>query len=146
MATTTARTDWKGFHIFAAVQTAICLTAVTMADNAAGEALRGYIAAPLVRHGVLSDIAALQYVYGSTDMRGDPWFTIGTAFVLSAVCVALGAIGMRMVRTWIAAQRSDVRAFNASSRKVGGIRFLKLGRLCFAFCVTREYRPLKGAR
>lgn len=32
--------------------------------------------------------------------------------------------------------------FNLSFRKVGGLRFLKIGRLCFMFCLTREYRPL----
>ena len=32
--------------------------------------------------------------------------------------------------------------FNISMRKVGGIRFLKIGRFCFSFCVTRSYRPL----
>ena len=31
---------------------------------------------------------------------------------------------------------------NISTRKVGGIRFLKLGRFCFAFCVTKKYTPL----
>jgi hypothetical protein len=31
---------------------------------------------------------------------------------------------------------------NASYRRVGGLRFLKLGRLCFSFCVTREYRAI----
>jgi hypothetical protein len=34
------------------------------------------------------------------------------------------------------------KIFNISTRKVGGIRFLKIGRFCFSFCVTREYRPL----
>lgn len=33
-----------------------------------------------------------------------------------------------------------------SARHVGGIRFLKVGRLCVSFCVTRQARPLKGAR
>ena len=33
--------------------------------------------------------------------------------------------------------------FNVSTRKVGGIRFLKIGRLTFAFCVSRAYRPMK---
>jgi hypothetical protein len=32
--------------------------------------------------------------------------------------------------------------FNLSSRKVGGIRFLKIGRFCFSFCLTREYKAL----
>ena len=32
--------------------------------------------------------------------------------------------------------------FNICSRRVGGLRFLKIGRLCFSFCITREYRPL----
>lgn len=35
-----------------------------------------------------------------------------------------------------------VPVINASTRKVGGIRFLKLGRFCFAFCVTKKYTPL----
>jgi hypothetical protein len=32
--------------------------------------------------------------------------------------------------------------FNFSARRVGGIFFLKIGRLCFSFCLTREYRAL----
>jgi hypothetical protein len=32
--------------------------------------------------------------------------------------------------------------FNFSTRRVGGIRFIKLGRFCFSFCLTREYRAL----
>jgi len=35
-----------------------------------------------------------------------------------------------------------VSVFNISARRVGGIRFLKVGRFCFSFCLTREYRPL----
>lgn len=31
---------------------------------------------------------------------------------------------------------------NISFRRVGGLRFLKIGRLCLSFCVTREYRAL----
>ena len=31
---------------------------------------------------------------------------------------------------------------NFSTIKVGGIRFFKLGRWCFSFCITRAYRPL----
>jgi hypothetical protein len=31
---------------------------------------------------------------------------------------------------------------NFSRRKIGGIWFVKLGRFCFSFCLTREYRPL----
>lgn len=33
---------------------------------------------------------------------------------------------------------------NVSARRVGGIRFLKVGRFCVSFCVTREYRPIKA--
>lgn len=33
-----------------------------------------------------------------------------------------------------------------SARHVGGIRFLKVGRLCVSFCVTRQARPLSGSR
>jgi hypothetical protein len=32
---------------------------------------------------------------------------------------------------------------NISYRKVGGLRFLKIGRLTLMFCVSKEYRPLK---
>ncbi len=32
--------------------------------------------------------------------------------------------------------------FNISTRKIGGLRFVKVGRFCFSFCVTRAYRPL----
>ena len=32
--------------------------------------------------------------------------------------------------------------FNISWRRVGGLRFVKIGRLCFSFCLTQEYRPL----
>ncbi len=31
---------------------------------------------------------------------------------------------------------------NLCHRKVGGITFIKIGRLCFAVCLTKEYRPL----
>lgn len=31
---------------------------------------------------------------------------------------------------------------NFSTRRIGGIRFFKLGRFCFSFCLTREYVPL----
>lgn len=33
-------------------------------------------------------------------------------------------------------------AFNISWRTVGGIRFVKVGRLMLSFCLTRRYRPL----
>ena len=32
--------------------------------------------------------------------------------------------------------------FNISTRRVGGIRFLKIGRFTFSFCVARSYRQL----
>jgi hypothetical protein len=32
--------------------------------------------------------------------------------------------------------------FNISAKRVGGIWFLKLGRFCFSFCLTAEYRAL----
>jgi hypothetical protein len=32
--------------------------------------------------------------------------------------------------------------FNICTRRIGGIRFVKIGRFCFSFCLTREYRPL----
>jgi len=32
--------------------------------------------------------------------------------------------------------------FNFSQKKIGGIRFIKLGRFCFSFCVTSQYKEL----
>ena len=32
--------------------------------------------------------------------------------------------------------------FNISTRKVGGIRFVKIGKLCFSFCVTKQYKTI----
>lgn len=32
--------------------------------------------------------------------------------------------------------------FNFSTRRVGGLRFIKLGRFTLMFCVAREYRSL----
>ncbi len=35
---------------------------------------------------------------------------------------------------------------NFSYRKVGGLMFFKVGRFCFSFCITQEYKPLNPAR
>jgi hypothetical protein len=32
--------------------------------------------------------------------------------------------------------------FNVSTQKVGGIRFIKIGKLCFSFCVTSQYKAM----
>ena len=34
--------------------------------------------------------------------------------------------------------------FNVSCRKVGGVRFLKVGRFFFSFGLSSSYRPIKG--
>lgn len=34
--------------------------------------------------------------------------------------------------------------FNISTRKVGGIRFIKIGKLCFSFCQTKSFKPVGG--
>ena len=34
---------------------------------------------------------------------------------------------------------------DVSTRRVGGLRFVKIGRLTVSWCVSREYRPLNGA-
>ena len=38
--------------------------------------------------------------------------------------------------------RRVTNMFNISTRKVGGLRFVKLGRFTFMFCVSKEYKPL----
>ncbi len=38
------------------------------------------------------------------------------------------------------------RIFNVSFRKVGGIRFLKVGRFFFSFGMSRTYRALDVSR
>jgi hypothetical protein len=40
---------------------------------------------------------------------------------------------------------SVAQPFNISYRKVGGLRFVKIGRLTFMWCVSRAYRPLSPA-
>lgn len=35
-----------------------------------------------------------------------------------------------------------LRAFNVDWKKVGGIWFVKIGRLNFSFCVSRAYSPV----
>lgn len=35
---------------------------------------------------------------------------------------------------------------NISYRRVGGLRFLKLGRLTFSFSISETYRPIKRAK
>lgn len=34
---------------------------------------------------------------------------------------------------------------NISTRRVGGIRFVRIGRLCFSFCVCANYRDMNAA-
>jgi len=34
--------------------------------------------------------------------------------------------------------------FNISTTKVGGLRFIKIGKLCFCFCITQKYKALRG--
>lgn len=34
--------------------------------------------------------------------------------------------------------------FNFSTKKVGGIRFVKIGKLCFSFCTTVQFKPIGG--
>ena len=34
------------------------------------------------------------------------------------------------------------RAINISTRRVGGLRFVKIGRFCFMFTLTKAYKPL----
>jgi hypothetical protein len=36
--------------------------------------------------------------------------------------------------------------FNISTRKVGGLRFIKIGRLTFMWCVSRQYKSLSQCR
>jgi hypothetical protein len=35
-----------------------------------------------------------------------------------------------------------VALFNISTRRIGGLRFIKVGRFCLSFCITRDYRRL----
>ena len=36
--------------------------------------------------------------------------------------------------------------FNFSTRKVGGIRFIRLGRFTITLCMSKAYKPIKGTR
>jgi len=37
-----------------------------------------------------------------------------------------------------------MKLFLIDTRKIGGLRFIKIGKLCFSFCVTKEFRPIGG--
>lgn len=37
-------------------------------------------------------------------------------------------------------------ALNFSTKRVGGLRFLRIGRFCFSFCITRAYRDMNAVR
>ena len=37
---------------------------------------------------------------------------------------------------------NGAKLLNVSTRKVGGLRFIKIGRFCVSFCVTQNYRSL----
>lgn len=37
------------------------------------------------------------------------------------------------------------KLFNISYRKVGGILFVKIGRVYLSFCLTKEFRAIKKA-
>jgi hypothetical protein len=36
----------------------------------------------------------------------------------------------------------DGTVWRVCTKKVGGLRFVKIGRLCVSFCITKEYKPL----
>jgi hypothetical protein len=36
--------------------------------------------------------------------------------------------------------------FNISTKKVGGLRFIKIGRLCVSFAITKSYRDLNAPK
>ena len=38
--------------------------------------------------------------------------------------------------------RARTPLFNISTRRIGGLTFIKVGRFCLSFCVTRDYRSL----
>jgi hypothetical protein len=35
------------------------------------------------------------------------------------------------------------KLFNISTRRIGGIRFVKIGRLTMSYCVSRAYKPVR---
>jgi len=37
------------------------------------------------------------------------------------------------------------KIFNFSTRRVGGLRFIKIGRLTLSYSLAKAYKPLKGA-
>jgi hypothetical protein len=55
---------------------------------------------------------------------------------LSVAAFAVGCFLAYAIGTWCG------DCFNISFRRVGGLRFLKLGRLTVSWSVSRAYRPL----
>jgi hypothetical protein len=50
---------------------------------------------------------------------------------------------MLSILEWLSYAAPHAPFLNLSTRKVGGIRFLKIGRLTLSFSISRSYRPLK---
>lgn len=58
----------------------------------------------------------------------------GLALVLSPVWFPVAVMLLMELALWA--------NWNISTKKVGGLRFIKLGRICFSFCVTKQYKPM----
>jgi hypothetical protein len=48
---------------------------------------------------------------------------------------------IRVARAWWKLTHGG-SVFNFSTRRVGGLRFVKLGRFTFMFCISKEYKSL----
>jgi len=48
----------------------------------------------------------------------------------------------RSVASYFAAPTTRQPIFNASTKKVGGLRFVKIGRFCVSYCVTKTYKAV----
>lgn len=52
----------------------------------------------------------------------------------------------RMATTLISEHDACYRIWNVGTRRVGGLRFIKIGRFTMSYSIGQTYKPLKGDR
>lgn len=57
----------------------------------------------------------------------------GLVTVLSPVWVPFAIMLIVQVTVWL--------GLNIDAKRVGGLQFIKVGRLCFSYCITKRYTP-----
>lgn len=74
-------------------------------------------------------------------MPANPAFSLDHLSLDKAMAAYDREFGVEPVTISHATGKTRAPLLNVSWRKVGGLRFLKIGRFTFMFCVSAAYRP-----